>query len=99
MLMNILQIFFPKDLASAFIAKTGLTNLTVQEDLARSWRTLRPQFPPRDIHVLPSIESAVKVVRSLQEPNTALQVLVCGSLHLVGGVIEVAGVSDVALQS
>lgn len=87
------------DLASVALAKTGLTNLTTQEELGRSWQKLHPKFPASNIHVLPSIQDAIGVVRSLEESNTAVQVLVCGSLHLVGGVIEVAGLSDVALNS
>ncbi|GJJ07490.1 hypothetical protein Clacol_001692 [Clathrus columnatus] len=90
---------FKPDLASAAITKAGLSNLNVQEDLARNWQALLPAFPISDIHVLPSIQNAVEVIRSLEEPDTDIQVLVCGSLHLVGGVIEVAGLSDVALRS
>lgn len=90
---------FKPDLASVALAKNGVTNLTTQQELARSWQTLRPEFPASNIHVLPSIQDAVSVIRSLEEPDTAVQVLVCGSLHLVGGVIEVAGLSDVALNS
>ncbi len=57
-----------------------------------------PDFPKENIHVLPSIEHAVKVVRNLDASGEKdVDVLVAGSLHLVGGVIEVAGLSDVAL--
>jgi folylpolyglutamate synthase len=37
----------------------------------------------------------VSVVRALGSDD--VQILVAGSLHLVGGVIEVAGLSEVAL--
>ena len=57
-----------------------------------------PEFPKENVHVLPSIEHAVNVVRDLDASgDKAVDVLVAGSLHLVGGVIEVAGLSDVAL--
>jgi folylpolyglutamate synthase len=48
---------------------------------------------------VPTIEHAVNVVRGLEsESNDAdVSVLVTGSLHLVGGLIEAASLSDVAL--
>lgn len=55
-------------------------------------------FPSDHIHVLPSIEHAVKVVEAIQlERSEVAKVLVTGSLHLVGGLIEVAGLSEAAL--
>jgi len=57
-----------------------------------------PEFPTNNIHVLPSIEHAVRVVRGIGlEGGEGVDVFVTGSLHLVGGVIEVAGLSNVAL--
>jgi folylpolyglutamate synthase len=58
-----------------------------------------PAFPKSAIHVLPSIEHAVSIIRELSKDNAdaSLHVLVTGSLHLVGGVIEVGGLSEVAL--
>lgn len=56
-----------------------------------------PNFPKENIHVLPSIEHAVGVVRGEISSGRPVEVLVTGSLHLVGGLIEVAGLSDVAL--
>jgi folylpolyglutamate synthase len=58
---------------------------------------LVPAFPKENIHVLPSIEHAVGVVREEANNGRPVEVLVTGSLHLVGGLIEVAGLSDVAL--
>jgi folylpolyglutamate synthase len=54
-------------------------------------------FPEENVHVLPSIEHAVRVVRAEADSGKSVDVLVTGSLHLVGGLIEVAGLSDVAL--
>lgn len=67
--------------------------MKVQSELAAIWLSLMPEFPTSDVHVLPSIEHAIRVVRRDERAD----VLVVGSLHLVGGVIEVAGLSGVAL--
>ncbi|KAG5221071.1 Folylpolyglutamate synthetase [Salix suchowensis] len=59
----------------------------------------RPRVPEIQ-HSRPSfIEHAVNIIRQVdRESDTKqTQVLVAGSLHLVGGVIEVAGLSEVAL--
>jgi folylpolyglutamate synthase len=83
------------DLTTRSIHESDLAQLTTQRDLASAWKELVPDFPAESILVLPSIEHAVRQVRDLGgEPA---DVLVTGSLHLVGGVIEVAGLSDVAL--
>ena len=55
-----------------------------------------PSFPVDRVHVLPSIEHAVKIVRE-QEALGNVDILVTGSLHLVGGVIEVSQLAEVAL--
>lgn len=86
------------DLTSRSI-ETADTNLVeVQSELAAAWLSLIPEFPTDNVHVLPSIEHAIRVVRGIEsEGKEEVDVLVAGSLHLVGGVIEVAGLSDVAL--
>ena len=71
-----------------------LKELKTQNELADAWRELVPAFSADHIHVLPSVEHAIHVIREQTGP---VDVLVAGSLHLVGGVIEVAGLSDVAL--
>lgn len=58
---------------------------------------MAPTFPKENVHVLPSIEHAVGVVREVANSGRPVEALVTGSLHLVGGLIEVAGLSDVAL--
>ncbi|TFY83958.1 hypothetical protein EWM64_g60 [Hericium alpestre] len=82
--------------------KNDLAHLKTQQDLATAWSSLVPSFPTQSIHVLPSIEHAIGLIRELAstrdgDGDTNVDVLVSGSLHLVGGVIEVAGLSDVAL--
>lgn len=73
--------------------------LVPQRQLAASWTEVVPSFPSENIHVLPSIEHALRVIRSFEADHTEIQVLVSGSLHLVGGVIEVANLASVALGS
>jgi folylpolyglutamate synthase len=73
--------------------------LEPQHQLAAAWFSVTPEFPSENVHVLPSIEHALRVIRGLEMGGADVQVLVSGSLHLVGGVIEVAGLGDVALSS
>ncbi|KAI6136074.1 Mur ligase [Pisolithus sp. B1] len=68
-----------------------------QHELADAWVQLVPTFPTDSIHVVPSIEHAVQEVRGISTTFDRVSVLVTGSLHLVGGVIEVADLSSVAL--
>ena len=56
-----------------------------------------PTFSKENVHVLSSIEHAVGIVREEASNGGPVEVLVTGSLHLVGGLIEVAGLSNVAL--
>ncbi|KAI6034383.1 Mur ligase [Pisolithus microcarpus] len=87
---------FKGDLTSRALSNADLVNLTTQHELAAAWSQLIPQFPSEAIHVLPSIEHAVRTVRGFS--NAArIDVLVAGSLHLVGGIIEVAGLASSAL--
>jgi folylpolyglutamate synthase len=76
-----------------------VSNLTTQKELAAAWLSLVSEFPPSHVHVLPSVQHAVEFARSLRGQRKSLDVLVCGSLHLVGGVIEVADLAEVALRS
>lgn len=89
---------FKGDLTTRAIDPTDLVELKTQQALASAWLTLSPAFPPSQVHVLPSVEHAVKLVEQLRSKGRgASQVLVTGSLHLVGGVVEVAGLSEVAI--
>ncbi|TCD64329.1 Folylpolyglutamate synthetase [Steccherinum ochraceum] len=87
---------FKSDLTTHAIADSDLAQLKTQHELASAWHTLVPPFPKERVHVLPSIEHAVTVVREIEKLGK-VDVLVAGSLHLVGGTIEVAGLADVAL--
>lgn len=86
------------DLTSRSIATADTDPVEVQSELAAAWSSLIPEFPTNNVHVLPSIEHVVRVVRGIgSEGEEGVDVFVTGSLHLVGGVIEVAGLSGVAL--
>ncbi|THH33685.1 hypothetical protein EUX98_g581 [Antrodiella citrinella] len=87
---------FKGDLTTHAIAESDLAELKTQNELASAWRSLATEFPENCVHVLPSIEHAVATVRQL-ESDGAVDVLVAGSLHLVGGTIEVADLAGVAL--
>ncbi|GBE79526.1 Folylpolyglutamate synthase [Sparassis crispa] len=90
---------FKGDLTAVSISTDELLHLTTQHELASAWSSLVPTYSSDHVHVLPSIQHAVNLVRHLQTETTAahVDVLVAGSLHLVGGMIEVAGLSSVAL--
>ncbi|KAF8897674.1 Mur ligase [Infundibulicybe gibba] len=89
---------FKGDLTTLAIPVDDLAELKTQQQLASTWSALIPSFPQSNIHVLPSIEHAVRQVRKVEsEASQPVQVLVTGSLHLIGGLIEVAGLSELAL--
>ncbi|KZT12772.1 FolC bifunctional protein [Laetiporus sulphureus 93-53] len=90
---------FKGDLTTFAIPTDDLAHLQTQHDLATAWSSLLFAFPSDHVHVLPSVEHAIKLVYNLRAESAERQtdVLVSGSLHLVGGVIEVAGLSQVAL--
>ncbi|PPQ83263.1 hypothetical protein CVT25_004002 [Psilocybe cyanescens] len=89
---------FKGDLTTKAISDSDLAELKTQQALAFAWSKLVPSFPSSRIHILPSIENAIKVVEVTQSDlGLPVKVLVTGSLHLVGGVVEVAGLAEVAL--
>ncbi|KIM68833.1 hypothetical protein SCLCIDRAFT_1209038 [Scleroderma citrinum Foug A] len=88
---------FKGDLTSRAMSTADLVHLKTQHELANAWSQLVPTFPNTAVHVLPSIEHAIQTVHGLSKSPQKISVLVAGSLHLVGGVIEVAGLSSVAL--
>lgn len=89
---------FKGDLTTHAIDENDLSQLKTQQDLASAWTSLVPTFSKTNVHVLPSVEHAIKIVRGLNNHGKEnVDVLVAGSLHLVGGVIEVAALASVAL--
>lgn len=88
---------FKGDLTSRAMSADARTELKVQHELADAWSQLVTTFSTDAIHVVPSIEHAVRIVHGMTTTFDRVSVLVTGSLHLVGGVIEVADLSSVAL--
>lgn len=87
------------DLSFKAVTDEALAHLTVQHELAAAWRALAEAESPgvslsTEVHVLPSIQRAVENVEQQARANEAgVDVLVAGSLHLVGGVFEAAGLT------
>lgn len=77
------------DLVSMNTNASDVQALSVQRNLADTWAKIDPGT---EVAVKPTIEEAVDLVRSIarnQEDHTTVMALVTGSLHLVGGFLEV----------
>jgi folylpolyglutamate synthase len=86
------------EFTSASVNPADLETLGTQTELANAWSQVTPAFPKENVHILPSIEHAVKLVRRLRgEYDKPVDALVTGSLLLVGGLIEVADLTRTAL--
>jgi len=83
------------DLTAVSTPEDDLLHLRTQHELAAVWADVVPTFPSDRVHVLPSIEHAADFARLLDSSH--IDVLVTGSLILVGGMIEAGGLSKVAL--
>ncbi|KAI9783590.1 MAG: Folylpolyglutamate synthetase [Peltula sp. TS41687] len=99
---------YKPDLVSMNANDRDVEDVTVQNDLARAWREIEGEEDvhakgslarPTDVRVTRTIEEAVEVVRALArdevENGKELKVLVTGSLHLVGGLLEVLDVDRI----
>lgn len=71
------------ELASMATSKEEVDNLVVQKALSEAWHDLDPNSQR---HVYGSIQEAQQFIESIPGP---VQVLVTGSLHLVGGLLAV----------
>jgi folylpolyglutamate synthase len=72
-----------------------LVALKVQHELADAWQKLAespasPVGSDTQVHILPSIQHAVELVEKVNGDAGQTDVLVTGSLHLIGGIFEVA---------
>ena len=76
---------YKADLVSINTNKDDVHSLRVQHELAKAWDGIDPQA---QVHVVSTIEEAVNKARELADGQTT-EVLATGSLHLVGGLIEV----------
>lgn len=74
------------DLVSINTNKDDVGSLRVQRELAETWSRIDTSA---DVSVLATIEEAVAAARAVAADGRAVEVLVTGSLHLVGGCIEV----------
>lgn len=79
---------FKADLTSINTNASDVETLSVQNALANTWRDVDPSA---EVKVVKTVEEAVTFARSVAagENKEEVKVLVTGSLHLVGGVIEV----------
>jgi folylpolyglutamate synthase len=82
---------FQPDLISINTDAEEVRKLTVQKGLARAWEELDPET---EVRVVGTIEEAVGIVRTLRKDGEEgggglVTALVTGSLHLVGGLLEV----------
>ena len=75
---------------------------TLQDDhgqpleLATAWSALLPGFPTDRIHTLPSIDHALDLIRGIGSQEVGqVRVLVTGSIYIVGGVMKLAGLTDI----
>jgi folylpolyglutamate synthase len=80
------------DLTSKAIDPNDLSQLATQTALKETWLRIIPGFPANEVQAVASIEHALNIIRSGNDDE--VDVLVAGSLHLVGGVMEVAGLQD-----
>lgn len=76
---------YKPDLVSMNTNKDDINSLRVQQELAKTWNRIDPES---DVHVVSTIEEAVAKARNITN-GRKVEVLTTGSLHLVGGLIEV----------
>ncbi|CAZ83402.1 unnamed protein product [Tuber melanosporum] len=76
------------DLMNAGTDPAALENLSVQKKLAQAWNNVVPAT--KASHVVPTIGEAIGIVTALSF-KAPVQVLVTGSIHLVGAFLEVLG--------
>ena len=73
------------DLTSKAVDAADLEQMTLQRELATAWKEVSSSLAT--VHVLGSIQEAVELARGVEGE---VEVLVTGSLHLVGGVMAFA---------
>ena len=80
------QAGFKPDLVSVNINASDIEALKVQKELAETWKAIDAQA---DVSVVRTIEEAVELVRQQTDEGAPVTAFVTGSLHLVGGFLEV----------
>ncbi|EPS42095.1 hypothetical protein H072_3852 [Dactylellina haptotyla CBS 200.50] len=79
---------YKPDLLSINVSSSAVDTLRVQKGLAKAWESTGSKA---EVHVMETIQDTVKAIRALEGKT---QVLVTGSLHLVGGFLEVVEDGD-----
>lgn len=77
---------YKPDLVSINTNKDDVGSLRVQRELAETWDTIDSDA---NVRVLSTVEEAVAAARAVARAGAEVEILVTGSLHLVGGCIEV----------
>jgi folylpolyglutamate synthase/dihydropteroate synthase len=78
------------DLVSAVVDPNSFE---IQREIAEGWEEVVKARQPElkaEVHILGSIQEAVETVRGLKSGEQEVEVLVTGSLLLIGGLMEVA---------
>ena len=66
--------------------------MTLQKKLAESWNLLNPSIDNKT-YIFSSIEKSIKwIIEHYQQTNRKIQVLITGSLHLIGGVMTILNI-------
>ncbi|OJJ85115.1 uncharacterized protein ASPGLDRAFT_147873 [Aspergillus glaucus CBS 516.65] len=76
----------PADLMDKNTDPDAIQNLSLQRELANIWKDLNPGT---EVAALSSIEGAIEYIKNINGGVGESQVLVTGSLHLVGGAMAV----------
>lgn len=88
---------FKPDLLSVNTNASDVEALKVQNELAEAWKSIDQQA---EVSVVRTIEEAVEVVKSASNTSTGeVAALVTGSLHLVGGFLEVVETQEARKNS
>ncbi|KAF1343600.1 Mur ligase [Delphinella strobiligena] len=80
---------YKADLTSINTNAADVEALSVQNALAKTWTEVDPDA---HVKVVRTVEEAIRIARGVaKDGKEQVEVLVTGSLHLVGGVVEVLG--------
>ncbi|KAF9869962.1 folylpolyglutamate synthase [Colletotrichum karsti] len=90
------QTGYKRDFVNHQYDSKAIEAMTVQKQFAERWRELDPRA---DVRVIPTIEEALEHVRGLaggvkEEDGESVQAFVTGSLHLVGGALQILEGAD-----
>ncbi|POW06218.1 hypothetical protein PSTT_09127 [Puccinia striiformis] len=83
---------FKSDLRSVATDTQSDPDHLIQHEIAEAWKSIPKST--RNVMVTGSIEQAVQEVVKQNKSSRSTSVLVTGSLHLIGGLLDVAGFED-----